>query len=580
MTGHPANRDRWLFRGLPLGGAIAVMIAGAGIATVDSYSAARQQQRAAARALHDYAVFASYTYSQNAYSSARNSAFSAFAGLEGFNPRSSDDLPPEAIVLPPAVKCESMNRAGPYRFRLDLPSRVLHASRSSGASMGLWQQLDHLGSGQRASPVVMTRAFETLLSDTLAFLAGTVPIREAGWGYAFVRSGDTREALAFHPVYAASGVPVAVYGYQACIDHSQFASLYRDVQPLPSTLTSSLPRDSLLQLRVTDGAGNVLYTSATDPRDAPYTGVTSLPLVAGLRFAVSIRPALVSDVLRNASPSWGMQRALALLLLTVALGALALVLFRRETRFVRAREDFVTDVSHELRTPLQQILLFAQLLRLDRLQNEGERTRSLRIIETETMRLIGLVANILDRARPQSREPVRCPVDIHELIRNSIALFQPLAATRHAAIVLSGESAIVMADPEALHQVITNLLDNAVKYGPPGQTISVTTVLFSESVVINIDDQGPGIPVEDREKAWEPFVRLGPTAKRSSGGVGIGLAIVRAAVQRMSGTITIADSPSGGARFTLRLPRDPAATAPAIVTPQSPAPDVASDPDC
>ncbi len=531
------------------------MIAGSVIATVRSYNASREQLRTATRMLQDYAVFASFSYSQNATSDAHDIASNAYAGLMGFTPQSSSQLPPETIVLPPSESCKPPDRSGRYRFRLDLPSRVLHVSRASDVGVGLWQALDHLGSRQPDKPVVLGQRLASIVRDTLAFLATTSAVRQAGWGYVFLRDGEAVTGLSYRPMYTASGQPIAVYGYDSCIDRDEFARLYQEVQPLPPSLVSSLSRDSLLLLRVTDPSGIVLYSSGPTPQETQYAGTTSVPLLAGINFTVTIRSDLSSRILKDAASPWATRRALVLLILTSGLGCISLVLFRREVRFAGERENFVTDVSHELRTPLQQILIFAQLLRLNRLQNENERARSLAIIEAEALRLIALVANILNRASRKPDHTNTQPLNASELIQNCITLFLPLAEARHAKITLSGEDACVIVNPETLHQVLTNLLDNAVKYGPPGQTVRVSTEVSGEWFVIHIDDEGPGIPAGDRDRAWEPFVRLEPPGNRSTGGVGIGLAIVREAVPRMSGTIVIEDAPYGGARFTLRLPR-------------------------
>lgn len=550
---------------------IVVMIAGAIVATVDSYQAEREQRLTAARALRDYALFASYTYSQNAYLYARERMLTSYAPLAASGPLTRNELPPETVVLPPDEKCGAAERRQPYRFRLDLPSRVLHISRGGEGAAGLWEQLDQPGGVTpggvtRPSAAAVSPALEDQLRDTLALLAISSPVRRFGWGYAFVPGDEGREAVSFRPAYDSSGAPIAIYGYESCYaltDQTDFATLYRDVQALPPSLVGSLPHDSLFFLQVRDREGRVLYSRGIRSPQTTYTGVTAMPQLAGISFSVTLRPSLAPGLPIGGMPLGGAPRALALLVLSVILGALALVLFRREARFVDERDAFVTDVSHELRTPLQQILIFVQLLRLGRLRSDDERARSLAIIETETQRLIGLVANILGRARPEPDQSRVRPVDIHPVLRNSIALFTPLAAGHRVTIELTGEDASAMADPEALHQVLTSLLDNAVKYGPPGQVVRVSTAVSAEWVTIHVDDEGPGIPLKERQKVWEPFVRLGSPAARASGGVGIGLAIVRAAVQRMSGTIVIEDAPrdgggggsGGGTRLTLCLPR-------------------------
>ena len=113
---------------------------------------------------------------------------------------------------------------------------------------------------------------------------------------------------------------------------------------------------------------------------------------------------------------------------------------------------------------------------------------------------------------------------------------------------------IVSADRDALRQVLLNLLDNAVKYGPPGQTITVGTEAAGDRVRIFVEDQGPGIPHEDRQRVWEPYVRLGRAAEEATGGSGIGLAVVRELVSLHNGRTRVEGAPGGGARMVVELP--------------------------
>jgi signal transduction histidine kinase len=110
---------------------------------------------------------------------------------------------------------------------------------------------------------------------------------------------------------------------------------------------------------------------------------------------------------------------------------------------------------------------------------------------------------------------------------------------------------VVVADDHALRRVLLNLLDNAVKYGPQGQTVSIELRAVDHGAQLTVDDAGPGIPVADRTRVFEPFMRLDHDAE---GGSGIGLAIVRELVAAMHGTVVIEDAPSGGTRVRLTLP--------------------------
>jgi signal transduction histidine kinase len=115
------------------------------------------------------------------------------------------------------------------------------------------------------------------------------------------------------------------------------------------------------------------------------------------------------------------------------------------------------------------------------------------------------------------------------------------------------EPAIARGDPGAIRQILINVLDNAAKYGPIGQTITIGVRNEPRAVRLWVDDCGPGIPLEERQNVWKPFVRLGGTLDDSTGGAGLGLAIVRDLAVAMEATVDLSSRPAGGARFTLNL---------------------------
>jgi signal transduction histidine kinase len=109
-------------------------------------------------------------------------------------------------------------------------------------------------------------------------------------------------------------------------------------------------------------------------------------------------------------------------------------------------------------------------------------------------------------------------------------------------------------DRDALRQILLNLLDNAAKYGPPGQTITVGSEIAADVARIWVEDQGPGIPHEDRRRVWEPYVRLNRSSESGTGGSGIGLSVVRELVELHGGRTRAEGSPGGGARVLVELP--------------------------
>lgn len=242
---------------------------------------------------------------------------------------------------------------------------------------------------------------------------------------------------------------------------------------------------------------------------------------------------------------------------------------RRLEEITALRADFVASTSHELRTPLAQIRMFAELLRKGSLRNAEEADRALRIIEKEASRLTILVDNILNYARLRRRvetralegggdgngAPAPIPADVAIDVEQALEAFSPLALERGVRVVSAVEGRpYAAADSQALRQVLINFLENAVKYGPRGQTVAVGAREDDGWVRLWVDDEGPGVPVAERERIWRAFHR-GSTAESSAqGGSGIGLAVVRDLVLQAGGRVEIERSPAGGARFVAELP--------------------------
>src|SRR5207247_2198447 len=192
----------------------------------------------------------------------------------------------------------------------------------------------------------------------------------------------------------------------------------------------------------------------------------------------------------------------------------------------RMRADCVPSVSHELRTPLTQIRMFAETLLLDRVRSDDERKRALAVIDQETRRLSNVVENVLQFSRGERGTlriaPHRC--DVAAAVRETIELFAPIAAGRNARVTLDAEESIeANVDEGAVRQIVLNLLDNAVKYGPEGQQVVVRLERDATSVRIAVDDEGPGIPPRERRRVWSRYYRLGRETERAIAGAGIGL---------------------------------------------------------
>jgi K+-sensing histidine kinase KdpD len=220
-------------------------------------------------------------------------------------------------------------------------------------------------------------------------------------------------------------------------------------------------------------------------------------------------------------------------------------------RIERQRSALLRSVSHDLRTPLAAITTAAEELRSGSSVDPAARDGLLDLVGDEAMRLDRLVGNLLSLARVEAGAlvPRRQAVDIGELVAESTRRLGRLHA-RHAIVVTLEEGLpFVQADYTLLEQVVTNLLENALRHSPAGSPVEVRASTGPDGLQLTVTDAGPGVPDEERAEIFEPF-RTGAT-----GGVGgIGLAICKAVAEAHGGTITVGGPPDGGAEFTVTLP--------------------------
>jgi len=178
------------------------------------------------------------------------------------------------------------------------------------------------------------------------------------------------------------------------------------------------------------------------------------------------------------------------------------------------------------------------------------------VIVREARRLIHLVENALHftRVDRQLFEPSSETIDLAATTREILVSFAPLAWAAKVNIrEMIGEATPAAMNAGAYRQILLNLLENAVRYGPAGQTITVTVERRAGAARLVVEDEGPGIPLPDRERVWSPFVRLTRTSP-SAPGTGIGLAVVRDLAHRYGGRAWVERSDPGGARFCVELP--------------------------
>jgi signal transduction histidine kinase/DNA-binding response OmpR family regulator len=222
----------------------------------------------------------------------------------------------------------------------------------------------------------------------------------------------------------------------------------------------------------------------------------------------------------------------------------------------RAKDEFLAMLGHELRNPLAPILTALQLLRLRGVQ-AGERERT--IIERQVRHLVGLVDDLLDISRITRGKVrlTRVPTQLSDAVARGIELASPLLEQHQhdLAVDIRTDGLGVLADPERLAQIVSNLLTNAAKYTPPGGQIRVSAALDGDDVVLRVRDTGMGIDAEMLPRVFDLFTQDRQAIDRAQGGLGLGLAIVRSLVELHGGSVSAhSDGRGRGSEFVVRLP--------------------------
>ncbi|MDO8916144.1 MAG: ATP-binding protein [Coriobacteriia bacterium] len=221
----------------------------------------------------------------------------------------------------------------------------------------------------------------------------------------------------------------------------------------------------------------------------------------------------------------------------------------------RRKSRFVSDVSHELRTPLTAIRGAAETLMADDVSID-DRARFLSTIVSESDRLARLASDLLtlQRIEGATGELPLSRVDLRQVAAIAVEALEPVASERGVTVEVHGEAPAVLGDRDRIQQVVANLVDNATRFTPKGGLVTVTLSRDDDHAVIEIADTGAGIPEGDLPRLFDRFYRSELSRARTSGGAGLGLAIVRAIVTGHGGTIEAANRVSGGAVLTVRLP--------------------------
>lgn len=228
-------------------------------------------------------------------------------------------------------------------------------------------------------------------------------------------------------------------------------------------------------------------------------------------------------------------------------------LSQRLSRAFVMQRSFSQNAAHEFRTPLAVLKTRIGLFRKKQDFAPQATGAFLDILEGEVDRLSGMVDSLLKLTNLE-QVPRTDQVKLQELLDQVAEDISPLASSKGSVLLVDTAPGTITGSRELLRRALFNLVENAVKYGPEGGQVRLCAELDGNDMVISVDDQGPCIPPELRERIFEPFFRVDAARSRELGGTGLGLALVRAIAEVHGGSVWVEEHQAGGNRFVLRLP--------------------------
>ena len=562
-------------------GLLLVVFVIAGLLVYEAWSTGRSRREIAERGLQDYAAYASWSAARAGENILAASLSTIFRGIAGNRVADDENIAPLSTLIDGSkylAQCDcAMNLPADYFFRYDRRHSFVQtqpARKTSEQTIETSWAAAKVGSYTPQPERVLITPDESWLASTLDEASlESLP----NFAIMFARSGDSILVIGLAPLRDSSAKVAGALGFVTSarrFANTTFGTLWRNPEILPIAITRGMANDSLLSALVTTPDGTEIYKSR-GWTDGSRSDTASLGLFGGgMRMRVALRPDATIRLQGGVVPPSRVPVWVGLLLLTGLLTVVIVRNIQREHELARLRLEFSASVSHELRTPLAQILLFGETLTLGRTRTENERRDAANIIVREARRLMHLVDNTLTFSRAErpvvSLSPRRQP--LAPLVKEVIAGFVPLASAKNVRIVHAlDEDATGFVDGEAFRQILLNLLDNAVKYGPSGGHVSVTLssghtrlavaamrqkqVVRRSTIRLAVDDEGPGVNGRARDEIWIPFAR-GMNGEPPVGtGCGLGLAVVRELAERHNGSTWVEAGPGArGARFVIELP--------------------------
>jgi signal transduction histidine kinase len=352
------------------------------------------------------------------------------------------------------------------------------------------------------------------------------------------------------------GLPLGVYGLVASARDIARTVFVSDTAHFAARGSSASAVPDMFSLEVRPEGLPAILGSLDADRSIRATTFPAGGALQGLGITVALtRGQAVHSLFISRQEMWhvGVLTLATILVIVFAVGS-----SRRELLLARARSDFIAGVSHDLRMPLAQILIASETLTLRRERDETERLTLSSSIVREARRLIAIVDNVLlfSRSGAVALRPRLQPLVVADVFEDVIEAVK-LAVEDAGQIIDAHDTPplVILGDRQLVRQALVNLVDNALKYGAPGQRIRLAAERHAgTSVRLYVEDQGPGVPQDERARIFEPYERLGRDQTSERTGAGLGLAVVRHIAQVCGGRVWLDESPSGGTRAVFELP--------------------------
>lgn len=332
---------------------------------------------------------------------------------------------------------------------------------------------------------------------------------------------------------------------------------------LPKALADGKASNHLLKVNMQDHLGNDLLGSQLNQHDLIVGSLFLSDEYSGIfrdhKIFIGIDKDNAESLIIGGLPGDKLPIIGLSLLLTLVVFISSFIQLKKEYELNEMRSNFVAQVSHELRTPLTQIRMFGEMLEQGKVRNQQESQQYLSVIVRESIRLNYLIENVLRFSRTsRAVSSDLSSLSIKPIVLESIQDFNLLLHHHQIELNCQLEGAEIIADALLIKQVLSNLLDNAIKYGPEGQTISIKGKVVAQQdhayYSLMIVDQGKGIPVEEHKNIWLSYYRLNREYHDATSGTGIGLSLVKQLMAEMKGKVSLNKDYVDGCKFELLWP--------------------------